>query len=123
MSTLSTVITDLAPVVLPLVQVVVGCLVAWAVALIKKHTGVTVSAANEARLNTMADNAIGKAEQWAVNKTTGSAPPPQGSDKLNTALMTLQTAMIGSGLEGQTEAELKDLLESRLGLKNLSAGS
>ena len=118
-------VQDVVPVVMPFVEIAAATAVAYGVKLLAAHSKIQLSASMQAKLNTLADNAIGRAEQWAINQAApaAGAAPVAGADKLKQALTFLQAELAKSGVLPKAEAELVALIESRLGLANIAAGS
>jgi hypothetical protein len=121
----SVLVTEVLPVVQPLVVTLAGVAIAYAVKLLAAHSPIQLSAAMQAKMNTLADNAIGRAEQWAVNQVApaAGAAPVAGADKLKQALIFLKAEMDKTGILPKAEADLVALIEGRLGLANIAAGS
>lgn len=99
-----------------LLGIVVPVLGAYLVMLIKKKTGLELSAQAEAKLQGALLDGVSFAEEWARKKVVSGEEKPASAQKLDAALKFVKDELERLGLTDIAEEKLRDMLEAKLGL-------
>ena len=103
-------VQDVLTALMQLVALVLAGLIAWAVKLLADKFKVTISADQQAMLQSAAKSAVFYAEEWAAKKVNLSQTAATGSDKLSAAI-----AFVTSKLPGVDPTEASDAIHAVLG--------
>ncbi len=115
------IIENVLPVVIVIFTPVLLALASWLLLVLKKKTGLAISAEQQKALDGAIEKGIGFAEQWALNKAKVPADAPDGAQKLDKALELISELTKKAGLQEKAKDELTKLVEARLGIAAVDA--